>query len=57
MRQTNIKMPKDLIDRLDAESDRSGVPKSEMVRRAIKTYLDEIERERRREARRPACAR
>lgn len=42
-KQTNHKLPIWLADRLKAESERSGVPQSEIVRRAIRRYLDEVE--------------
>jgi predicted DNA-binding protein len=43
MKLTNYKMPEELIARLDAESERSGVPKSEMVRRGVLMYLSQRE--------------
>lgn len=39
MKLTTCKMPPELIDRLNAESRRSGAPKSEIIRRAIDEYL------------------
>jgi predicted DNA-binding protein len=43
LRQTNIKMPPALIERLDAESKRTGAPKSEIVRRAVDAYLRRLD--------------
>lgn len=39
MKMTSYKMPDEMIDRLDRESERTGAPKSEIVRRAVDSYL------------------
>ena len=38
-RVLNLQIPKKLSDELDKEKEKTGVPKSEIVRRAIKKYL------------------
>lgn len=53
-RNFNFLIPSDLDERLKAESARSGVPMSFMVRRAIEAHLTDVEREHGKRARRRA---
>lgn len=52
---TSLKMPPILIDRLDAESKRTGAPKAEIVRRAIDEYLRQREGNHGKKYKRPIC--
>ena len=47
MKLRSYKMPDELIARLEAESDRTGAPKSEIIRRAIVAYLSKSDKPRR----------
>jgi metal-responsive CopG/Arc/MetJ family transcriptional regulator len=39
-RQISLRLPQDLLDLLDELAEESGVPRSALVRRAIRAYLD-----------------
>ncbi len=51
MRNFNFKIDDDLDLRLKADSTETGVPMSEIVRRAIVRFLDDRERQRKRVSR------
>jgi predicted DNA-binding protein len=56
MRNFNFIIPPDLDTRLKAESERTGAPMSEIIRRAVRDYLEESDKRRRRRATRTARA-
>jgi predicted DNA-binding protein len=46
MSAISLRIPEELELRLDSEARRAGVPRSEVARSAIESYLDRVERER-----------
>lgn len=50
--RVTISLPDDLLDRLDAEADTLGVPRSELVQESLAHYLGQSAEERAAEARR-----
>jgi predicted transcriptional regulator len=46
MSAISLRLPDDLEMRLDHEARQAGVPRSEIARSAIESYLDRVERER-----------
>lgn len=56
MTLTSLYMSDEMLERLKTESERTGAPKSELIRRAVDTYLADRESEARprRRARKPA---
>lgn len=43
MKRTNFYFPQEYLDRLAAESKRTGMPMSEILRRALDEWLKKIE--------------
>ena len=54
LKAATFRMEQELLDRLQAHKVASGVPVSEQVRRAIRTWLDEQEPSVKAERKRPA---
>lgn len=50
MKIVNFVCPPDLDERLRRESERTGAPRSEVIRRALAQYLDKPKSTKRREA-------
>ena len=46
MSAISLRLPEELEVRLDSEARQAGVPRSEIARSAIESYLDRVERER-----------
>jgi predicted DNA-binding protein len=46
MSAVSLRLPDELEARLDSEARQAGVPRSEIARSAIESYLDRVERER-----------
>ena len=46
MSAISLRIPEELEMRLDSEARQAGVPRSEIARSAIESYLDRVERER-----------
>jgi predicted DNA-binding protein len=55
--QTNHKLPPSMVEELRAISEETGVPQSEIVRRALRAHLDAMRSEQRRRPRGKAGAR